>query len=74
MINRKDQKDLKTSINAYTNYDHLLQMELRSAVSIRLMIEGLLVRVSPPGELLCCVLEQDTLGLLWYGKIRVTYL
>ena len=33
--------------------------------SVRLGIEGLLVRVSPQGESLCCVLEQDTLSD-WY--------
>ena len=31
-------------------------------VSVRLGIEGLLVRVSPPAESLCCVIKKDTLS------------
>ena len=33
-----------------------------SWLSVRLGIEGLLVRDSPPAESLCCVLEQGTLS------------
>ena len=35
-------------------------------VELRLGIEGLLVRVSPPAKSLCCNLERDNLSVAYY--------
>ena len=51
---------IKSILSSYSMWCAVAQ--LVECLSVRQGIQGLLVRVSPPAESLCCGLEQDTLS------------
>ena len=51
---------IKSILSSYSMWCPVAQ--LIECLSVRLGIQGLLVRVSPPAESLCCVLEQNTIS------------